>query len=243
MLTSSMAVKLVSDNLANYKTLATNSTIIICPPVTALRDLQKILTQTSIQLGAQACGQATTGAYTGDISPADLVACGATYCLVGHSERRKLYFESDSQVAAKALLLSSLKITPVVCIGETLAEREAGSTLAILERQLTPVLSALNSLEARIPVFIAYEPVWAIGSGLVPTPEELSAIFFALNEFMAKKIPTINYKLLYGGSVSSKTVISLVEVNHLHGLLIGGASLDFQEFKKIVDYFHRPASK
>ena len=242
MLTTPMAVKLVNDNLADYKALATDSTIIICPPATALRDLQKISNQSSIQLGAQTCGPATTGAYTGDISPADLAACGATYCLVGHSERRNLYFENDVQVAAKAALLATLHITPVVCIGETLVDREAGNTLAILERQLTPVLSALNGLEEHVPVLIAYEPVWAIGSGLVPTPDNLSTIFSALSEFMAKKVPTMTYKLLYGGSVSSKTVISLTQVKHLDGLLIGGASLDFQEFKKIVDYFHCPAS-
>jgi len=242
MLTTPMVVKLVHENLDAYKELASKAIVVICPPATALRELQKIANHSNIRLGAQTCGAATAGAYTGDISPADLFACGASYCIIGHSERRSLYHESNDRIATKSALLAALHISPIICIGESSTEREAGKTMAILEEQLLPILNALHGIADLPTLLIAYEPIWAIGSGLTPDQGQLCSIFSALKEFMSQKAPDIAYKFLYGGSVSTKTISTLSQIKPLDGFLIGGASLDFQEFKKIVDYFHCPAS-
>lgn len=232
MITTPDAIDLVRKNYTHYAKLAQNHTIVLCPSATALRDVGQNLKGSGVELGGQTCGTAQTGAFTGDISPADLAACSATYCLVGHSERRSLYQETDVVVATKIKLLCEKGLTPVVCIGETLAEYEAGNTLQVLEEQLTAVQAARNE------IFIAYEPRWAIGSGLVPTSTQLNTIFTFLKQTMDQFNPKLPYKLLYGGSVSSKTIPTLSAISPLDGFLIGGASLDFQEFQKIVDYFN-----
>ena len=242
MLTCPDVMTLINANISQYKKLAQSSTVIFCPPATALYGLKTMLSGTNLFLGAQTSACALSGAYTGDISPTDLAAGGVQYCLVGHSERRQLYHESNEQVATKATLLARLGVTPVICIGETATDRTAKKTTTILEEQLTPVLKALIAADQKQPIIIAYEPVWAIGTGVTPSGESLSELFLALNETMKKKFSSLSYKLLYGGSVSSKTVQNLSSVKGLEGLLIGGASLDFQEFKKIVDYFSCPAS-
>ncbi len=236
MLTSAATTKLVNENLPSYKELAAAHTIILCPSTIALADLSRTLTNTSIKLGAQTCGAATAGAFTGEISAADLVEYDVTYCLVGHSERRTLFHETDDLVAIKTNVLIQHQITPVVCVGETLDQYKNNLTLDVLERQISYVLDRLNNNSQ--PILIAYEPVWAIGSGLVPTQEQLSFIFASLAKIIEKKSPNLRYKLLYGGSVSSKTIKILSHIEPLDGFLIGGASLDFQEFKKIVDYFN-----
>ena len=235
MITAIDAINLVSTNLSGYTKLAQRHTIVLCPPATALCGAKKSLQESGVAVGGQTCGPARTGAFTGDISPADLAACGATHCLVGHSERRALYQETDALVAIKAKLLLEEGITPVVCIGETLAEYEAGETMQILERQLTLVLKVVGT--AKKLFLIAYEPRWAIGTGLTPTSEQLNIIFAGLKEITGTAAPSWSFKLLYGGSVSSKTMPALATVSPLDGFLIGGASLDFQEFQKIVDYF------
>ena len=237
MLTSSAVINLINDNLENYKALAKKHTIILCPPALALADLSREISNTPIKLGAQTCSAASAGAFTGEISPADLVEYNATYCLVGHSERRTLFHETDDLVATKTSILIQHKITPVVCIGETLAEYENNQTLIVLERQIGSVLKQIGTSQ---PIIIAYEPVWAIGTGLTPNQNQLSAIFDSLRKIIGKKLPNLDYKLLYGGSVSTKTIEMLSQIKHSDGFLVGGASLDFQEFKKIVDYFNCP---
>lgn len=241
MLTTPMAVKLIKENLPSYKGFAEEHDIVICPPATALRELLAILNNTTLHLGAQTCSCATAGAFTGEISPSDLAACGATYCIIGHSERRSLYHESNDQIAIKASLLVSHDITPIVCIGESKSDHHGGLTQKTIESQLSPVLHAIAGTDLQKALLIAYEPIWSIGTGQIPQPEELSTIFSSLASFIERKSPNTPYKLLYGGSVSSKTISTLAQVKPLHGFLIGGASLDFQEFKKIVDYFHCPA--
>lgn len=285
MLTSSAVIKLVNENLESYKALAMSHTIVLCPPAMALADLSRELANTPIKLGAQTCGAAAAGAFTGEISAADLVEYDATYCLVGHSERRTLFHETDELVATKANVLIQHRITPVICIGETLAEYQSNQTLATLERQISYVLERLDSahvlrdaasaapqdergmqalsfspdspenhlnpahpeegckpvskdMSVKNSILIAYEPVWAIGSGLVPNKDQLNNIFSSLAKIIEKKSPNLRYKLLYGGSVSSKSIEMLGRVEPLDGFLVGGASLDFQEFKKIVDYFN-----
>ena len=236
MITTPEAINLVSKNINHYTKLAQQHTIVLCPSATALREIAQTTKSSRLALGGQACGPTRTGAFTGDISPADLSTCGATYCLVGHSERRVLYHETDMHVAAKTKLLLEEGLTPVICIGETMAEYEAANTLHILKHQLTPVLgAATNTMK---PIIIAYEPRWAIGTGLIPTPAQLNTVFAFLRQTIEEFNQSLSFKLLYGGSVSSKTIPALTTVSPLDGFLIGGASLDFQEFQKIVDCFN-----
>lgn len=237
MLTTPDTINLVQKNLHSYTTLGNQHTIILCPSATALFELSKVLHGSSVATGGQTCGSNLSGAFTGDISAADLAACGATYCLVGHSERRSLYNESNDAVATKTKLLIEAGLTPITCIGETLAEFESSNTLKILEEQLKPVLQSVDTTKKK-EVFIAYEPRWAIGTGLTPTTPQLTVIFSFLKKTIQELAPNISFKLLYGGSVSSKTIPSLALISPLDGFLIGGASLDFQEFQKIVDYFN-----
>lgn len=237
MLTTPDAINFVQKNLHTYATLANQHKIILCPSATALFNLSKILQGSSVAIGGQTCGSNLSGAFTGDISATDLAACGATYCLAGHSERRSLYNEHNDAVATKAKLIIEAGLTPITCIGETLDELESSSTLKILEQQLTPILQAVATTKKK-EFFIAYEPRWAIGSGRTPTASQLSEIFSFLKKTIQELSPNISFKLLYGGSVSSKTISTLASISPLDGFLIGGASLDFQEFQKIVDYFN-----
>lgn len=234
MIATPAVIDLFHKNLHHYTALAQRHTIILCPSATALREVAQIFTGSRVTVGGQTCAPAHSGAFTGDISPADLAACGATYCLVGHSERRALYSETDEQIGLKTKLLSEVGITPIICVGETLAEYETGNTLQVLSQQLATILSATPTTH---PLLIAYEPRWAIGTGLTPTLTQLNTTFAALKQYIEKTSPNLPFKLLYGGSVSSKTIPTLASVAPLDGFLIGGASLDFQEFQKIVNYF------
>lgn len=237
MLTTPMIIKLVRENLSGYKELCATNSIILCPPATAIRELFSLLSNSCIKIGAQTCSSTTTGAFTGEISPADLAACGAVYCLIGHSERRNLFYETSETAALKASLAANNNLIPIVCIGEKKEDHDRENTLEILDQQLNPVFQRFNELERECELYIAYEPVWAIGTGLTPRKEPLGNIFTHIRGLVAKKHKNLRYKLLYGGSVSSKTISIFKEIDGLDGFLIGNASLDFQEFKKIVDSF------
>jgi triosephosphate isomerase len=241
MLTADQVVAHFQKHRVEYERLAQQATIVICPTITALRELRSMFNP-PLHLGAQTCSAYTLGAYTGEISAQDLAECNTTYCLVGHSERRTLCGETDEHVAVKCLQLHNHKITAVICIGETAAQRTTGQTETVLASQLKPVLEAYNAAQGQKTALIAYEPVWAIGTGNVPTAIELAATFEFLHSFISSAAPQLSFKLLYGGSVASKNAQMFDQVAHLSGFLIGKASLDFQEFKKIVDYFHCPSS-
>lgn len=238
MLTTPKAIALIKANLEGYKGLAQKHNIVICSSATSLTSLQELLAQTKVCLGAQNCSTALSGALTGEISAADLAACGVSYCLVGHSERRALFHETGEELIKKCIALNQTTIQPIFCIGETLNDYQEGKTLPALENQLYSVLELFKNFAYPQELLVAYEPVWAIGTGLVPKANELSKTFEQIENFIKSKNSNQQYKLLYGGSVSSKTVESIAQVKPLDGFLIGGASLDFQEFKKIVDYFH-----
>lgn len=197
--------------------------------------LQQKLKKTSLFVGAQDCSQFLHGAYTGQVSVQSLAEMQAAFCLVGHSEVRQYLGQSDELVASKFKLLIAANISPVLCIGETLAQKEDGMTLQVLFDQLEPVLRFLQSYQGSVKMFIAYEPVYAIGTGIVPSKKDLQDVFYFLKN-LVKEVPIAkNVMFLYGGSVSSQTVLQLQEINEISGFLIGKASIDFQELKKIVE--------
>jgi len=210
---------------ALLKGLADEVECAVCPPFPYLAQVGERLRGTRIALGAQNVSEHAQGAYTGEISAAMLVELGCRYVIVGHSERRQLFGECDAQVAATFAAARSAGLTPIVCVGETLAERDAGQTEAVVGRQLAAVL-AKNSFEHAV---LAYEPVWAIGTGRNATPEQAQAV----HGFLRKKVPA-ETPILYGGSVKPQNAAALFAMPDVDGGLIGGASLVAADFLAIV---------
>ena len=197
--------------------------------------LHQKLKATSLRFGAQDCSQFIQGAYTGQVSVQSLAEMQVSFCIVGHSEVRQLLGQSEELIALKFKLLIAANISPILCIGETFLQKEEGMTLQALFDQLEPVLNFLQSYQGSVKIFIAYEPVYAIGTGVLPSKKSLQDIFCFLKK-MLKEVPVAkNVMFLYGGSVSAQTVSYLQEIDEISGYLIGKASINFQELKKIVE--------
>jgi triosephosphate isomerase len=204
--------------------------IAVCVPFPYLWQAQAALSGSTIAWGAQNVSEHAGGAFTGEVAAGMIAEFGCRYAIVGHSERRTLYQESDATVAAKAATTIEAGLTPVVCVGETLAEREAGHTDAVVLRQINAVLSRLGeSIERAV---VAYEPVWAIGTGLNATPAEAQEV----HKLLRSRLGTAgkDVLLLYGGSVKAGNAGSLFAMPDIDGGLIGGASLKADEFLAIA---------
>lgn len=224
------AVEIVKQNQAALARLAQQHKIIISPSATAINALHTILADTSVAIAGQNCSTKQRGAFTGQLAATDLASAGARYCIVGHSECRKHNQESADIVTEKTLRVIEASMTPIVCIGETADQFKSGQTCSVLDSQLATILTFLNKEN---PLIVAYEPVWAIGTGILPTTEILTECFRHLAEKLSASHPKTS--LLYGGSVTANNAAALKQIPFLEGFLIGGASLDFQEFKKIVE--------
>ena len=201
----------------------------VCVPAPYLRDVATSLAKTAIAWGGQDCSAHASGAYTGEVSAAMLAELGCRHVIVGHSERRAMHGESDQLVAEKAAGALANDLVPIVCVGETLAERDAGATERVVARQLGAVIELLG---ARIDgAVVAYEPVWAIGTGKTATPTEAQAVHAFLRTLLAERGangPAI--RILYGGSVKADNAAQLFAEADIDGGLIGGASLKAAEF-------------
>lgn len=175
-------------------------------------------------VGGQDCHPSSTGAHTGCVSAAMLAEAGATMCIVGHSERRTDNFETDAQVRAKAEAVLAAGMTPIVCIGETLAQREAGDAVAVVEAQVRRSLPSTGGAIA-----VAYEPVWAIGTGRTPSAGDVAEIHLAIRAIVGRAV-----RILYGGSVKAANANELLHVDNVDGALVGGASLTAADFVPII---------
>lgn len=207
---------------------------VLCPPFPYLGLVRDVVTGSSIAVGAQNLSQHEKGAYTGEVSPG-MVAELCTHVIVGHSERRALYGETDESVNLKVEAALKAGLTPIVCVGETLAQREAGAAEAVVERQL---VKALDGVETPGALIVAYEPVWAIGTGVPATPDLAADI---MGDVIQRVLDSTYGSteasatpLLYGGSVTAESVRGFVELECIHGALVGGASLRSGEFSEIV---------
>lgn len=208
-----------------------NVTLVLCPSYIAITPLHRILQQNSaLHLGAQNCAAYTQGAYTGEVDALSLKQAGCSYCIVGHSERRTLFGETNQMVADKVIQLHRAEIIPIVCIGETQEEQLQNATYDVLAAQLAPILAHA----AGKPIIIAYEPIWAIGTGNTPSFDTLSTLFAWLSMYVTDTSPTNAFRFLYGGSVDKNSISMLKKVPHIDGFLIGGASCDFNTLKNIV---------
>ena len=210
--------------------------VAVFAPFPYLGQIQAALKTTSIQWGAQSVSEFEHGAYTGEVSASMLREFGCSMVIVGHSERRALFGESDAQVAAKAAAAVGRGLMPVICLGETLAEREAGATLSVVGRQLSAVTSRLGVAGMSSSV-LAYEPVWAIGTGRTATAGQVQEVHAALRQQVAELDATCasGIKILYGGSVKASNASELFALPDVDGALVGGASLVAQDFLAICD--------
>lgn len=209
--------------------------MLICPPAPYLLAAKQWLDESSILLGAQNLSEHVEfGAYTGEMSGAMLTDVGCSHVIVGHSERRTLYGESDVIVAAKFKAAQAAGLKPVVCVGETLAERESGKTSSVVARQIDAVLDAAG-VEAFRSAVVAYEPVWAIGTGKTASPEQAQEVHAAIRGMIATRNATIaaGTPILYGGSMKASNAAELLAMEDIDGGLVGGASLDASQFLEI----------
>ncbi len=217
--------------LAADWTPAADRAIAVCVPFPYLGQAQAALSGTTIAWGAQNVSEHASGAYTGEVAASMLVDFGCRYAIVGHSERRQWYGDTDAVVAAKAVAVLAAGMTPIVCVGETLAEREAGTTEAVVLRQLDAALAAVGADASRCVV--AYEPVWAIGTGRTATTAQAQAVHEVLRARLAA-VGAAEVALLYGGSVKADNAGALFAMPDIDGGLIGGASLKASEFLAIA---------
>ncbi len=215
---------------------ADNVEVLVCPPSPYLAAVSELVEGSDIGLGAQNVSAHVAGAHTGETSASMLRDVGCEFVLVGHSERRSLYGETSEQVAAKFAAALAAGVTPVLCVGETLAEREAGSTEAVIDEQLAAVLDT-SGIGAIASAVIAYEPVWAIGTGMTATPEQAQDVHRHIRGVFEAQDADVaaNVQILYGGSVKGDNAAGLFGMPDIDGGLIGGASLKAADFLAIVE--------
>jgi len=212
--------------------------IVVAPPFTAIQAVAKRTAGTNIRVAAQDCHWEQEGAFTGEVSPEMVVEAGATHVIIGHSERRQFFGESDETVNKKVLAALRASLTPIVCVGESLAERERNRTETIVGEQLIVGLNSLTDLELS-HIIVAYEPVWAIGTGRTATPELAAETHRFIRATLGKRSSRSiaeNLRILYGGSVKPDNIKGLIAQPDIDGALVGGASLKPESFVAIVNF-------
>jgi triosephosphate isomerase len=248
-----MRRKLIAGNWKMYKTVAEATALVeeikkgvagapgdalVAPPFTAIAAVVAAAKGSPVAVAAQNMHFEKEGAFTGEVSAPMLVDAGVTHVILGHSERRQYFAETDDGVAKKTKAALAAGLLPISCVGETLAEREAGRTMEVAGRQMDAILAAVTADEAR-KVVIAYEPVWAIGTGKVATPEQAQEVHaFIRSRIAAKHGQAVAdaLRILYGGSVKPDNVKGLMALPDVDGALVGGASLKADSFLKLVHY-------
>jgi triosephosphate isomerase len=212
--------------------------IVVCPPFTSLVAVAEVLKGSNIGLGAQNLYWEKSGAFTGEVSAPMLKALGCTYVIIGHSERRTYFHETDETVNKKIFAALTEGLKPIVCVGETLGEREKGETFTVIKRQVTNGLARLSAEQMKT-VVIAYEPVWAIGTGKTATPEQAQEVHAFIRKLLTEmfgKTTADATRIQYGGSVNASNATTLMNQPDIDGALVGGASLKADSFEKIVKF-------
>ncbi|MGA2298685.1 MAG: triose-phosphate isomerase [FCB group bacterium] len=233
--TTSDAAELAKTIYDGIRNESLNIKILVCPPFTNLHPVYNIIKNSQISLGAQNCYFEAKGAFTGEISISMLKELNCSYIIIGHSERRNIFGETDELINKKAKAILENDLIPVICIGETLTERQNNDTFKVLDRQLNKVFNNIDKSFVE-KIVIAYEPVWAIGTGIAAVPEQVQEA----HSFIRNKLIDIfgeqasSIYILYGGSLNEENAISVLELDDVDGGLIGGASLKAKSFLSII---------
>ncbi len=210
--------------------------IVLCPPFTTLSEVAEVLADSNISLGAQDMYSQEEGAFTGEVSPLMLKDAGCKFVIIGHSERRQFFAETNESVNNKIKAALKHELTPIVCVGESLKEREAGQTFKILDDHIQNGLRDINETEI-LKIVIAYEPVWAIGTGKTATPVQAQEAQKYIRDLLVKmynKEVAVQVRIQYGGSVKPENTTELMQQPDVDGALVGGASLKIESFAEIV---------
>ncbi|MFC2157429.1 triose-phosphate isomerase [Acidobacteriota bacterium] len=234
-MTNSEAVALVN-NLQAASQGIDKSEMVVIPPYTAIQELTRLLVDSPLQVGAQNLHWEDKGAFTGEISAAMLKDIGCTYVVIGHSERRQLFGETDETVNMKIKTALTQGLYPILCVGETIEEREAGSTISKVESQIVKGMAGLEKSQAE-RVILAYEPIWAIGTGLTATPDQAQEVHSFIRNMLTKIYGNETAScaiILYGGSVKPDNAFVLLKEKDINGALVGGASLKPESFIDIT---------
>ena len=210
--------------------------LVLAPPATALVAVQQRIAGSGISLAGQNCHWEDNGAFTGEISPAMLADLGCTYVIVGHSERRHLFNESDDIIARKLAAAIRNNLRPILCVGETLDQRNAGRTMDVILRQMQLALKEPNE-NVIANLEIAYEPVWAIGTGHNADPNQIAEVHGAIRSYLTSSFGQSSLRILYGGSVNPENAKELSRISEVNGFLVGGASLKPESFLAVLRYF------
>jgi len=235
--TNKEAASLMNDIIFNVKKVQ-DVEIVVCPPYTALSDVNRMIKKTNIELGAQDVYFEEKGAFTSKVSAEMLKDVGCTYVIIGHSETRQYFNETDVSVNKKIKTALKYRLNPIICVGESLKQREAGKTMPVIKSQLKGALKDITKRQMG-SVVIAYEPVWAIGTGKTATPEQAQEVHYELRKLLIQLYgpdTAEGVRILYGGSVKPDNVKDLMAEEDIDGGLIGGASLDADSFSKIVKF-------
>jgi triosephosphate isomerase len=229
-------VRAIADNIHDVEGVD----VLVGPPFTALHAVKQAIVGTRIFLAAQNMHWDSSGAYTGEVSPSMLIEAGCTHVILGHSERRHLFGETDEWVDRKAEAACKVGLTPIVCIGETLEEREEERTEEVIESQLQGSLKDFRGKET-LPssILLAYEPVWAIGTGRTATPEQAQEVHHFIRQWLIRRFGTKTaeaVRILYGGSVKPDNIKDLMSMADVDGALVGGASLKADSFTAIIRF-------
>ena len=211
--------------------------VLVAPPFTSLESVARVLAGSSVLVAGQNLHWEAKGAFTGEVSAPMLRDIGCTHVIIGHSERRQFFGETDDTVAKKVASAQAHGLVPIVCVGETLQEREAGQMLAVIERQVRRGLLGRDAAAIRALV-VAYEPVWAIGTGKVATPEQAQEVHAFIRQTLAELGGTVAgaVRILYGGSVKADNIDELMRQPDIDGALVGGASLQVESFVRIAKF-------
>ncbi|MGE3475337.1 MAG: triose-phosphate isomerase [Rhodospirillaceae bacterium] len=231
--TLASAEALAAELIATVRGAAAQAEVALCPPAPLIPAVLAVTKGTAVAVGGQDCHAKEKGAHTGDISPVLLAELGCRFVIVGHSERRADHGETDELVRAKAEAALKAGLTPIICVGETEAERERGETTSVIARQVTGSVPGGATAEN---VVIAYEPVWAIGTGKTATTADIAAVHGQIATlFAAGRGGSGGLRILYGGSVKAANAKEILATNNVSGALVGGASLDAAEFSRIIE--------
>ena len=224
---STALVKGIVDGLGE----ALSCDVVLCPPFTLLDRVSAMIANADIQLGAQTLSEHTPGAFTGEVDADMLLEVGCSHVIVGHSERRSLFGESDDTVARKFARAMERGLVPILCVGETLQERESNQTKTVVCRQIDAVITSLGA-EVFAKGIVAYEPVWAIGTGRTATPEQADSVHWFIRERVGRAGGTVadGLRILYGGSVKAENAGTMFAMPNIDGGLVGGASLKVNDF-------------